>query len=210
MDYKKALKFYPDFPIEGVNFVDIIPLMQDKALFTSLIDDLGALCASGNIVAPEARGFLFAAPMLCRCDHVYNVIPMRKKGKLPHAEGDLVGVDIVKEYGKDQIYFRLSDVAVGHPDGDTFRVTFFDDVLATGGTALGIAEGLEKNTVAKWSEWTQALVISPRAGVELFECLRMSVQYQWYLNNAYTFSHVSFGISWAFHTMGGGRRPMRR
>lgn len=147
MDYKKALKFYPDFPIEGVNFVDIIPLMQDKALFTSLIDDLGALCASGNIVAPEARGFLFAAPMLCRCDHVYNVIPMRKKGKLPHAEGDLVGVDIVKEYGKDQIYFRLSDVAVGHPDGDTFRVTFFDDVLATGGTALGIAEGLEKNTV---------------------------------------------------------------
>jgi hypothetical protein len=54
-------------------------------------------------------------------------------------------------------------------------------------------------------------VLSPRAGVELFECLRMSAQYQWYLNNAFTFSHWSFGLSWAFGTgMGGGRRHMYR
>ena len=147
MDYKSRLKFYQDFPIDGVNFVDIIPLMQDKALFQSLIQDLGALCASSNIAAPEARGFLFAAPMLVSCDHVDNVIPMRKKGKLPYAEGDLVSVDITKEYGKDQIYFRLSDVAAGKPEGDVFEVTFFDDVLATGGTALGIARGLEQHQV---------------------------------------------------------------
>lgn len=147
MDYKQALKFYPNFPIEGVNFVDIIPLMQDKQLFKSLISDLGALCSSCNIAAPEARGFLFAAPMLTCCDNIRNVIPMRKKGKLPHAEGDLVGVDIVKEYGKDQIYFRLSDVAAGVLSGDHFEVSFFDDVLATGGTALGIARGLEQHKV---------------------------------------------------------------
>jgi len=147
MDYKKALKFYPDFPIEGVNFVDIIPLMQDKETFRSLIRDLGELCTSGNIAAPEARGFLFAAPMLTVCDHVHNVIPLRKKGKLPYAEGDLVGVDIVKEYGKDQIFFRLSDVAAGKPEGDVFNVTFFDDILATGGTAFGIAKGLEAQRV---------------------------------------------------------------
>ena len=117
MDYKQALKFYPNFPIEGVNFVDIIPLMQDKHLFKSLISDLGALCSSCNIAAPEARGFLFAAPMLTCCDNIHNVIPMRKKGKLPHAEGD------------------------------HFEVSFFDDVLATGGTALGIARGLEQHKV---------------------------------------------------------------
>ena len=29
MDYKQVLKFYPDFPIAGVNFVDIIPFLQD-------------------------------------------------------------------------------------------------------------------------------------------------------------------------------------
>ena len=147
MDYKDYLKFYPGFPIPGVNFVDIIPLMQDKAVFGSLVRDLGVLCSSPNIAAPEARGFLFAAPMLICCDNVSNVIPMRKKGKLPFKEGDLVGVDITKEYGKDQIFFRLTDVAAGQPEGDVFNVTFFDDVLATGGTALGIAEGLQQHKV---------------------------------------------------------------
>ena len=39
MDYASKLKFYKDFPIEGVNFVDIIPLMQDKETFSSLIAD---------------------------------------------------------------------------------------------------------------------------------------------------------------------------
>ena len=33
MDYSKYIKFYPDFPIKGVNFVDIIPFIQDKELF---------------------------------------------------------------------------------------------------------------------------------------------------------------------------------
>ena len=145
--YEDLLKYYPGFPIEGVNFVDIIPLMQDKETFKSLIKDLGKLIGSPNVAAPEARGFLFAAPMLVSCDNVVNVIPMRKKGKLPYTEGDLVGVDITKEYGKDKIFFRLSDVAAGVPEGDTFNVTFFDDILATGGTAKGIAEGLEQHTV---------------------------------------------------------------
>ena len=44
MDYSKYIKFYPDFPIKGVNFVDIIPFIQDKELFRSLCDDLTALC----------------------------------------------------------------------------------------------------------------------------------------------------------------------
>ncbi len=147
MDYTQYLKFYPDFPIEGVNFVDILPFIQDKEVFTSLIKDLGALCCSPNIVAPEARGFLFAAPMLALCPHVQNIIPFRKKGKMPYAEGDLVGLDIVKEYGKDRIFFRRSDIAAGKPNGDVFEVTFFDDVLATGGTALGIARGLEAQQI---------------------------------------------------------------
>lgn len=149
MDYSSHLKFYPDFPVRGVNFVDIIPLMQDKALFKSLIEDLGKLCKSPNVAAPEARGFLFSSPMLVLCPHICNVIPLRKKGKLPHAEGDLVGVDITKEYGADQIYFRISDVAAGEPEGDVFNVTFFDDVLATGGTASGIARGLEACKVVR-------------------------------------------------------------
>lgn len=148
MDYSKYIKFYPDFPIKGVNFVDIIPFLQDKELFRSLTDDLSAMCATPNVVAPEARGFLFAAPMLyAPANNIHNVIPLRKKGKLPFSEGDLVQVEIMKEYGPDHVYFRNSDLAASKPCGDTVELTFIDDVLATGGTAKGLALGLNAQKV---------------------------------------------------------------
>ena len=147
MDYKQFIKFYPDFPIKGVNFVDIIPFLQDKALFKSLVDDLAAMCNAPNIAAPEARGFLFAAPMLYANSAVENVIPLRKKGKLPFTEGDLIQVEIMKEYGPDHVYFRNSDLAASKPTGDTVEITFFDDILATGGTARGLALGLNAQKV---------------------------------------------------------------
>lgn len=146
MDYKPYLKYYPNFPKKGVNFVDIIPLIQDKALFRQLVDDLMDLCDTPNIAAPEARGFLFATPMLY-AQKVENVITLRKKGKLPFSEGDLMQVEIMKEYGPDHIYFRRSDIAASKPTGDTIEITFFDDILATGGTAMGIARGLESHKV---------------------------------------------------------------
>ena len=146
MDYKTVLKFYPDFPIKGVNFVDIIPFLQDKGVFKDLIDDIGEACASPNIAAPEARGFLFTAPLLYN-GMAENVIPIRKKGKLPFSEGDLVTVDIVKEYGKDQVFYRTSDLAAGKPEGDIIPITFFDDILATGGTSRGIVESLNAQKV---------------------------------------------------------------
>ena len=146
--YEQYLKFYPGFPKEGVNFVDIIPLMQDKDVFRNLIHDLADQCAAPNIAAPEARGFLFAAPMLTECPQIANVIPIRKSGKLPFKEGDLVGVEYMKEYGPDKLFFRPSDVAAGKMDPDgVFRVTLFDDILATGGTGSAVAEGLNKTVI---------------------------------------------------------------
>ena len=148
MDYKQYLNFYPDSPIKGVNFVDIIPLIQDKQLFRQLTKDIAALCTAPNIAAPEARGFLFSTPMLYDSDiPVENVIPLRKKGKLPFAAGDLIQVEIMKEYGPDHVYFRNSDIAASKPNGDTVELTFFDDILATGGTARGLALGLNAQKV---------------------------------------------------------------
>ena len=135
--YQDYLKYYPDFPIKGVNFVDVLPFMQDKEIFTSIIKDLGKMADSPNVVAPEARGFLFAAPMLTVCDNVKNILTLR------------IQVDIVKEYGKDEVFFRKSDIAAGVPDGDTFYLTIFDDILATGGTACGVAKALNALTVEK-------------------------------------------------------------
>ena len=76
------------------------------------------------------------------------------------------------------------------------------------GLGIGPGFGFEKDTINKEGNWTHALVLSPRAGIELFEHLRMSVQYQWYLNGSYTFSHFAFGLSWAFQPGMRGARPM--
>ena len=85
MNYSDFIKFYPDFPIKGVNFVDIIPFIQDKELFRNLCNDLAAMCEAPNVAAPEARGFLFGAGMLYADTPIRNLIPLRKKGKLKAA-----------------------------------------------------------------------------------------------------------------------------
>ena len=147
MDYTPYLKFYPNFPIKGVNFVDILPLLQNKEVFRQAILDLDALCTTPNVAAPEARGFLFAAPMLCADTKVQAIVPLRKKGKLPFSKGDLVQVEIMKEYGPDHVYFRCSDLAACKPSGDVIEISFFDDILATVGTAKSLAEGLNRQHV---------------------------------------------------------------
>ena len=144
---KEVLKYYKDFPKEGIIFVDIIPFLQNKAVFKELTKAVAEACTSANIIAPEARGFLFAAPLLTEADHVENIVPVRKSGKLPFAEGDLLEVLIEKEYGFDKLYYRKSDIAAGKLVGDKFEVTILDDVLATGGTAEGLARSLESQTI---------------------------------------------------------------
>ena len=116
---KEVLKYYKDFPKEGIVFVDIIPFLQNKAIFRELTHRVGEACTTATIIAPEARGFLFAAPLLTEAEHVENIVPVRKSGKLPFAEGDL------KE------------------------VLILDDVLATGGTAEGLAESLQSQRIVK-------------------------------------------------------------
>ena len=142
-----TLKFYKNFPKEGINFIDIIPFLQSKKAFRQGVEALKEATHAPNVAAPEARAFLFTAPLLSEEGIVENIIPMRKSGKLPFNEGDLIEVCIEKEYGFDKLYYRLSDIAAGVPEGDTFYITILDDVLATGGTALGIAESLEKLTI---------------------------------------------------------------
>ena len=147
MDYKKVINHFPDFPKEGVDFIDILPFLHEKEAFNALMADVANNVHWPNVATVEARGFLFAAPLLTNTELVRNVIPIRKKGKLPFSEGDLHDVQIEKEYGSDHVYYRLSDIAAGVPEGDTFNITFFDDILATGGTACGIAEALDREVI---------------------------------------------------------------
>ena len=75
------------------------------------------------------------------------------------------------------------------------------------GFGIGPGFGYAKDKDRREGEWTHSLVLAPRVGVELFECLRMSVQYNWYMNDSPKFSHIAFGLSWAFQP--GMRRGSR-
>ena len=146
---KEALKFYKDFPKEGIVFVDIIPLLQDKKIFAELINEIGARLTAPNIAAPEARGFLFSAPLMIAKQEVESIIPIRKSGKLPYNEGDLCDVEIEKEYGSDHLFYRLSDIAAAKAEGDEIHISILDDLLATGGTAEGVAESMMAQKIIK-------------------------------------------------------------
>ena len=130
INYSDIINHYPDFPKPGIDFIDILPFLSNKEAFKQLIADIDAHTHCPNVATVEARGFLFAAPLLTQSKLVEHIIPIRKKGKLPYAEGDLHDVEIMKEYGADHVYYRLSDIAAGKPEGDTFYLTFFDDILA--------------------------------------------------------------------------------
>ena len=146
---KNALKFYKDFPKEGIVFVDIIPLLQDKKIFAQLIGEISDRLTAPNIAAPEARGFLFSAPLMIAKDEVESIIPIRKSGKLPYNEGDLCDVEIEKEYGSDHLFYRLSDIAAAKAEGDEIHISILDDLLATGGTAEGVAESMMAQKIVK-------------------------------------------------------------
>lgn len=145
--FENVIKHYPDFPKPGIDFIDVLPFLQDKEAFAAAVAEIDRLSTAPNVATVEARGFLFAAPLLSVSDHVKTIVPFRKKGKLPHAEGDLVRVEIEKEYGSDELFYRLSDFAACETNGDYVDVTIFDDLLATGGTVKGIVESLHRQTI---------------------------------------------------------------
>lgn len=145
--FENVIKHYQDFPKPGIDFIDVLPFLQDKESFRQVVNEIDRLTTAPNVATVEARGFLFAAPLLSVSEHVKNIVPFRKKGKLPHAEGDLVKVEIMKEYGSDELFYRRSDFAACEPNGVFIDITLIDDLLATGGTVEGIIDSLQQQTI---------------------------------------------------------------
>lgn len=149
--FENVIKHYQDFPKPGIDFIDVLPFLQDKEAFQQVVKEIDHLTTTSNVATVEARGFLFAAPLLSVSDHVKNIVPFRKKGKLPHAEGDLVKVEIMKEYGSDELFYRRSDFAAccsgATTNAEYIDITLFDDLLATGGTVKGIADSLQQQVI---------------------------------------------------------------
>jgi|TARA_B100000519_G_C14247912_1_gene440822 adenine phosphoribosyltransferase len=116
----------PDFPIEGILFKDITPLLQNSAAFSMSLDSLIVAVSDIEfdlIAAPESRGFIFGVPMADRLQVPFA--PIRKPGKLPY---DTTSFEYELEYGTDTVEMHVDAAR----EGD--RVLIVDDLLATGGT----------------------------------------------------------------------------
>jgi len=136
MDYKKYIDSIHHFPVEGIIYRDIQPLLADSNVFMDAVKDMGRLVDYKNVkywVGVESRGFLFASALAL----VYGggVRIVRKKGKLPNRQ--LVSVKYGLEYGKDELEMAYI------PQHDLGSCIVVDDVLATGGT-INAAENLCK------------------------------------------------------------------
>ena len=114
-----------DFPVAGVLFRDLTPVLADTAALRELAAALAGAHGPVDLVAGlESRGFLLAAAAAMVAGT--GVLAIRKPGKLP---GRILAEDYQLEYGTARLELHPDDVPAGA------RVLVVDDVLATGGTA---------------------------------------------------------------------------
>ncbi len=124
----------PDYPVEGILFRDITPLLADGPALRATVDALiEPFDGAFDVVAGlEARGFLLASAAAYASGA--GLMPIRKAGKLPRPAAS-VGYGL--EYGIAEI-----EAHADFPAGT--RVLVIDDVLATGGTLAAAHELLRK------------------------------------------------------------------
>jgi len=133
---KEFVRTISDYPIDGVQFRDITPLLQDYKLFAQIIDEMVTAWSDKKIdaiLSIESRGFIMAGAM------AYNMgvafIPLRKPNKLPFTTHS-VSFDL--EYGSNEIQIH-TDALDGHQN-----LLIIDDLLATGGTAIAAVDLIKK------------------------------------------------------------------
>ena len=135
LDLRAYIRDVPDFPSPGILFRDVTPLLKDAGAFRAALDGMTAYVESLSadaIVGVESRGFLFATPIAVRLGLPF--VPVRKPGKLPAAR---MSVDYSLEYGTGRLDIHEDALTPGQ------RVVIVDDLLATGGTAVGAAKLVE-------------------------------------------------------------------
>jgi len=136
MDLNNYIRTVMDFPIEGIAFKDISPLLESVKAFEYTINKIieeNDFSKIDKIGGFDARGFLFGPTLAMKTKKPFFMI--RKKGKLP---GETISKNYGLEYGTDTI--EILKNSVNKDD----KVLLIDDLLATGGTAKAGCDLIEE------------------------------------------------------------------
>tara|TARA_B100000886_G_scaffold225618_1_gene157160 strand:+ start:262 stop:774 length:513 start_codon:yes stop_codon:yes gene_type:complete len=128
---------YKDFPIQGVDFKDVLGILQKPEVFYELVMKMSSsqiIKNSEAIISIDARGFIFGSAVSLTSSK--PMIVARKPGKLP---GEIVKKNYNLEYGENFLSIQKSSLN----KFDSYAI--IDDLLATGGTVECVASMLSKN-----------------------------------------------------------------
>ncbi len=148
---KKLLELintYKDFPKKGIDFKDVLGIMQEPQIFKELILMMTSSEIINNaeaIISIDARGFIFGSAISLEASK--PMIVARKPGKLP---GELYKEDYCLEYGENSLSVQKKALQ----KYKSFAIV--DDLLATGGTVNCVSKLLESNN----KEITGLLVVA--------------------------------------------------
>lgn len=136
MNLASYIRNVPDFPIPGILFRDITPLLKDPEALRAAVEKMAEPWRNRDvdlIAAMEARGFMFGAAMAIRLDAGF--VPVRKEGKLPWKTRQ---TRYSLEYRDDVLHIHEDALSQGQ------KVLVVDDVIATGGTARAVVDLVEQ------------------------------------------------------------------
>lgn len=136
MNLKDYIATIPNYPIEGVNFRDITPLMGDGEAFSfscQKMSEFAKEVGAEVVVGPESRGFIFGCPVANNLE--IGFVPVRKPGKLPR---ETVSYKYDLEYGSNELHIHADAIKPGQ------HCLVIDDLLATGGTVEATIKLIEE------------------------------------------------------------------
>ena len=149
---KEFIDTYKDYPKKGIEFKDVLGIIQEPKIFKELIVKMASSQIIKNaeaIISIDARGFIFGSAISLQASK--PMIVARKPGKLP---GELVEKNYSLEYGENRLCIQKKALQKYN------SYVIVDDLLATGGTVNCVSKILESNN----KEVLGILVV-----VELFE-----------------------------------------